>query len=114
MEKQQWLNLIESFEVSNLYEMFVVDSIVQEDGSVYSCRMQNLALKDAIISGEEFQSAVDVINFFNYYQLVDKPTLRAGQTFSTSIDSPIYRITQELNQSYNKMNFWEILLECGD
>lgn len=97
-EKDKWCSLLESFEESNLYEMFVVDSIVNKDGSVYSCGMQNLGYKDTITSNEEFQTAVDLIKIFGYYQIVDKPTIQNRQTFSTSIDSPKYRITEELNQ----------------
>lgn len=97
-EKDKWCSMLESFEESNLYEMFVVDSIVNEDGSVYSCGMQNLGYKDTITSGDEFQTAVDLIKIFGYYQIVDKPTIQNRQTFSTSVDSPKYRITEELNQ----------------
>jgi hypothetical protein len=97
-EKDKWHNLLESFEESNLYEMFVLDSIINEDGTVYSCGMQNLGYKDTIVSGEEFQDAVDLIKIFGYYQIVDKPTIQNRQTFSTSIESPKYRITDELNQ----------------
>jgi hypothetical protein len=97
-EKDKWCSMLESFEESNLYEMFVIDSIVNEDGSVYSCGMQNLGYKDTITSGDEFQSAVDLIKIFGYYQIVDKPTIQNRQTFSTSIESPKYRINEELNQ----------------
>jgi len=97
-EKDKWCSMLESFEESNLYEMFVIDSIVNEDGSVYSCGMQNLGFKDTITSGEEFQSAVDLIKIFGYYQIVDKPTILNRQTFSTTVDSPKYRISEEHNQ----------------
>jgi hypothetical protein len=97
-EKDTWCNLLQSFEESNLYEMFVLDSIINEDGSVYSCGMQNLGYKDTIVSGEEFQNAVDLIKIFGYYQIIDKPIIQNRQTFSTSIESPKYRITDELNQ----------------
>jgi hypothetical protein len=97
-EKDKWHSFLESFKEANLYEMFVLDSIINEDGSVYSCGMQNLGYKDTIVSGEEFQNAVDLIKIFGYYQIIDKPTIQNRQTFSTSIESPKYRITDELNQ----------------
>jgi hypothetical protein len=97
-EKDKWCNMLESFEESNLYQMFVLDSIVNEDGEVYSCGMQNLGYKDTIVSGEEFQYAVDLITIFSYYQIVDKPTILNRQTFSTDTESPKYIITDEFNQ----------------
>lgn len=117
-ERDKWCSLLDLFEESNLYEMFVIDSIVQEDGSVYSCGMQNLGYKDTIVSGEEFQAAVDLIKIYGYYQLVDKPTIKNGQTFSTEIDSPKYRISEELNQPYksheqfgNPFGMWRLTRE---
>lgn len=117
-EKEKWCSMLESFEESNLYEMFVIDSIVSEDGSVYSCGMQNLGYKDTIISTEEFQTAVDMIKIFGYYQIVDKPVIQNRQTFSRSIDSPIYRITEEYNQPYksdqqfeNPFGMWRLKRE---
>lgn len=97
-EKDKWYSMLESFEESILYEMFVVDSIVDEKGSVYSCGMQNLGYKDTIVSDGEFQSAVDLIRIFGYYQIIDKPIIQNRQTFSTSIETPKYRITEEPNQ----------------
>ena len=78
--------------------MFVIDSIVDEEGTVYSCGMQNLGYKDTIISGEEFQEAVKLIRIFSYYQIIDKPAINNKQTFSASIESPKYKITDEVNQ----------------
>ncbi|HMT75983.1 MAG TPA: hypothetical protein PKA77_18055 [Chitinophagaceae bacterium] len=97
-EKERWCSMLESYEESNFYEMFVVDSIINANGSVYSCGMQNLGYKDTIISGEEFQTAVGLIKIFGYYQIVDKPTIQNEETFSTGIDSAKYRITEEFNQ----------------
>lgn len=97
-EKGTWCALLQSFEESRLYEMFVVDSIIDENGAVYSCGMQNLGYKDTIVSDVEFQSAVELIRFFGYYQIVDKPTILHNQTFSATIESARYRITDESEQ----------------
>ena len=96
-EKDKWLKLTDTFEESSLYEMFVVDSITDTDGTVYSCGMQNLGYKDTIVSGLEFQESVDVISIFSYYQIIDKPIISNNQTFSTAIDSPKFLITNETN-----------------
>jgi len=97
-EKNKWFSMFENFEESNLYQMFVVDSIVDKNGTVYSCGMQNLGYKDTIVSGEEFQQSVSLISIFGYYQIVDKPTIQNRQTFSTNIESPKFRIIDEPNQ----------------
>lgn len=112
-EGDRWSNLLENFEESNLYQMFVVDSIVNKEGTVYSCGMQNLGYKDTIVSGEEFQQSVALISIFGYYQIVDKPTILNRQTFSKDIESPRFRITEELNQPYEGTNYLKTLLECG-
>ncbi len=106
-EKDKWQNMIETFEESKLYQMFVVDSIIDEYGTVYSCGMQNLGFKDTIISGEEFQKAVDLIAIFSYYQIVDKPTIQNMQTFSADIKSPKFRITEEFNQPNKGQELFE-------
>lgn len=102
-EKGFWYNLLQNFEESNLYEMFVLDSIIDEEGTVFSCGMHNLGYKDTIVSSEEFQEAVGLIRLFNYYQIVDKPTIEHRQTFTATLDSPKYRIINESNQP-NKGN----------
>jgi hypothetical protein len=117
-ESEQWTAMLKSFEESNLYEMFVIDSIVDENGSVYSCGMQNLGYKDTIISGEEFQTSVKLIRIFSYFQIVDKPMLQNMETFSSSIESPKYGISEEHNQPYkgneqfeNPFGMWRLTKE---
>lgn len=97
-EKEKWLSFFNTFEIVNLYEMFVLDSISSPDGTIHSCGMQNLGYKDTIVSGEEFRSAVNLISIFGYYQIIDKPTIVNNQTFSIAVDAPIYKISNELNQ----------------
>jgi hypothetical protein len=38
------------------------------------------------------------LSSFGYYQIVEKPTIHAGQTFSPYRDAPVYRIHEESNQ----------------
>jgi hypothetical protein len=98
-EKAQWIDFFNDFDVATLYKMFVVDSI-SENGTTYSCGMQNLGFKDSIISDEDFQESVKLIAIFSYYQIIDKPAIQNNQTFSCDIDSPKFRITSELNPPY--------------
>jgi len=88
--------------------MFVLDSITEnETETVFSCGMHNLGLKDTIISGTTLEESLDMISIFSYYQIVDKPVIRHGQTFSKPADSPIYQILEEASPPYSGMELFE-------
>ncbi len=95
---EDWHRHLAEEESPALYPMFVVDSITDESGAVYSCGMHNLGLKDTIVGGADFQASVDLISAFSYYQLVDAPTITSGQTFSVDAEAPVYRIAEEKSQ----------------
>ena len=96
--KEHWTELLSDFEESNLYQMYVLDSISDGKGTTYTCGMHNLGLKDSIVYNEDFQESVNLLSIFGYYQLVDKPEIQSGQTFSTDMESPIFEINEERNQ----------------
>jgi hypothetical protein len=96
--KNRWLEFMANFEPErHLYDMFVLDSIIDDDGTVLSCGMHNLGLKDTIVSDEKFEDARGLIRIFAYYQIVDKPDIKNNQTFQTGLGSPLFRITNELH-----------------
>ena len=97
-EKEQWSALLDPFVESNLYRMFVIDSIGSVDGLTYSCGMHNLGLRDTIVVGESFQESVDLIRIFSFYMIIDKPLISEGQTFSRDLESPKFRIVNESSQ----------------
>ena len=97
-EKNHWIEILENEEEPSLYPLYVLDSISDGKGTTYSCGMHNLGLKDTIIYGEEFQDSVDLISVFGYYQIVDKPIIEENQTFSVSIEAPVFKIKVESNQ----------------
>lgn len=109
-----WTDILFLPQEGKLYELFVIDSITDENGSVYSCGMQNLGYKDVMVSGEEFQEAVNLIRIFNFYQIVDKPNILSGQTFSIDADAPKFRIVAEQHQPnedhvfYNPFGMWHL------
>lgn len=96
--KEHWLELLHHFKESNLYQMFVLDSISDETGKTYSCGMHNLGLKDSIVYNEEFQYSVHLISIFGYYQLIEKPEIKSNQTFSVDAEEPIFVLSEEKNQ----------------
>lgn len=96
--REHWSGLVNDFEESNIYQMYVLDSISNGKGATYSCGMHNLGLKDSIVYDEEFQESVNLISIFGYYQLIDKPVIENNQTFSTDLEAPIFVISEESNQ----------------
>ncbi|MGL1889763.1 MAG: hypothetical protein OCD76_24830 [Reichenbachiella sp.] len=96
--KEHWSDLVINFEESNLYQMYVLDSISDGKGTTYSCGMHNLGLRDSIVYNQEFQESAKLISIFGYYQLIDKPIIEKNQTFSTDADAPIFVISEESNQ----------------
>jgi len=105
--KEHWTRLLTNFEESNLYEMFVLDCINDGKGTTHSCGMHNIGLKDTIVSGVEFQEAVQLLSTFGYYQIVDKPTLRARETFGVAQDAPRYEMVDEPRQPYKGDELFE-------
>lgn len=97
---EHWAALVNDYEDANLYEMFVLDSISDGEGTTWTCGMHNLGLKDAVVSGEEFSFAFELLSTFGYYQVIEKPSLQSNQTFSTAIDAPVFKITDEQIQPY--------------
>lgn len=106
-EKEQWLEQLTDFEEYKLYPLFVLDSIVDREQNVYSCGMHNLGQPDTIVSGVPFQEAVNLMQTFHYYQLMEQPVITNNQTFSTAPDAPVYIITEETEQPYQGDELFE-------
>ncbi len=99
-EKEVWLNLTNNFQEHYTYEMFVIDALMLDELTSFSCGMQNLGLRDTIVSDISFPDAAELIRIFGYYQVVDKPVIRVNQTFTPTRDSPTYKITEEESPPY--------------
>jgi hypothetical protein len=99
-ESDKWVQNLQTYDETNLFEMFVINSISDYRGSVWSCGMQNIGLKDTIISGEDSQRSVDAISIFGYHQIFDKPLIKTGQTFQQDGQSAKYAVTVESNQPF--------------
>jgi hypothetical protein len=114
-DKETWEGLLNDPEYDRLFDLFVVYSLVNEDGSVYSCGMHNLGFKDAIVYGEEFQDAASLIRIFSYYQLIEQPEIAHGQTFSPEPGAPVFIIEEETEPPYqddspftNEFGMWRM------
>jgi len=95
----QWAEFLSSGDQPAFFQMFVLGSI-SDQKTIFSCGMHNLGLKDTIVTGESEQDAITLISVFSYYQLVDKPVLRHGQTFSVEAGAPVFLIRDEPDAPY--------------
>lgn len=91
---EEWIRRSASDEPFDLYSLFVV--LVGHDERYYSCGMHNFGLPDAAVpAAMGAEDGAALLNFFNFYRLVENPTLNDGETFSADADSPRYRLTRE-------------------
>ncbi|HAA13869.1 MAG TPA: hypothetical protein DCE41_20130 [Cytophagales bacterium] len=112
---EHWGDLLANIEKGGLYHMFVLDAISDGEDAVFTCGMHNLGIRDAIVKGEAFQEAVDLLSSFCYYQSMEQPEIHSGQTFSVDANAPAFRILEEPNQPYrgdelfeNPMGMWKL------
>ncbi len=91
-----WKEMVEDeTDDGKFYEAFVM-FLKNEEGSIYSCGMHNVGLRDVICDADmEINDAVELIRIFIFYLLIDQPTILSGQTFSKDKASPVYRIFEE-------------------
>jgi len=111
----KWSKLVNEDLMNNLYQLFVIDSISDGNGTMYSCGMHNLGMKDSIISGDDNNEIHSVLSTFGMYQVYEDAKLNAGETFSINTDSIVYEIDEEHNQPNlgledfeNKFGMWKL------
>lgn len=90
---------------------------LDDDGVIYSSGLHLLGHPDIEVTGESVPDALDLIDIFAMYLLVDRPgdRLRAGNTFSASADRPVFRISstrcvryEEDEFFYNPQGYWHL------
>ncbi len=84
---ERWLMLSVRLDPFGLVRCFVVVARRDREGEgddAYSCGMHNLGFPDVALRGVPLAEAKRVIDRFNLYQLVERPTLRDGQTFASA------------------------------
>ncbi|GGB69878.1 DUF4261 domain-containing protein [Fictibacillus barbaricus] len=89
--KEDWFQLFDNQDFFPIYSHFV--TLIGDNDVFYSCGMKAFGLPDvvvpSIISADE---AADLLNNFNLYNIVDRPTFKDGATFSLEEESPRYKI----------------------
>lgn len=93
--KDRWKILAGAHDDQAIYEAYVLLLRSQED-VIYSCGMHNIGLRDVICDiNATINEAAELADIFNVYQVIEKPEISSGQTFSTDAEGVVYRITTE-------------------
>ena len=88
-----WFAILASENLFDLYRSFVV--LIADKAHYYSCGMHHFNLPDVEVSkSTEIKEAADLMNQFNYWQIVEEPKIAPGHTFSIKPDSTRYKITR--------------------
>lgn len=89
--RDTWQALLSSKNPFDQYRGVVV--LIGDEHYFYSCGMHHFNLPDCQASRQlPIAEAADTMNRFNYYQIVERPILASGHTFSLTADSPSYRL----------------------
>lgn len=113
-EWERWFELLRSDNPFDIYCASVV--LVGDKQFFYSCGMHNFGLPDTQISNRfDTTEAADLLNRFNYWQIVEKPVLESGHTFSLTENSPYFRLELTNDKRYseeslfhNPNGLWEL------
>jgi hypothetical protein len=90
----QWAEFCAHDHLGNLLQAYV--TYVGSKGVYYSCGMQNLGHPDAMVEADiDPNDAAKLLHAFVGYLLVENPTLKERETFSTDADGPRYRLFHE-------------------
>lgn len=108
-----WRERLTSGDPFDLYRSFVV--LVGGENDYHSCGMQHFELPDCRVSRSlDAEEAAETMNRFNDYQIVERPALDHGHTFSLRPDSRRFRMLlvqderAEDDPFRNRHGIWEL------
>jgi hypothetical protein len=92
-EWDRWSHLL----TGSSFDLYCSVSILVADRNhYYSCGMHHFGLPECSVpQAMPVQDAADLINQFNAFQIIDRPRLTSGHTFSADVDAPRFRMTLE-------------------
>ncbi len=69
--------------------------------------MHHFGLPDVEVARSiEINEAADLMNRFNYWQIVEEPKIASGHTFSVTADAPRYLITRKDDSRHEPADFF--------
>jgi hypothetical protein len=93
--KEQWFQLNQSNDEGKFYTSYVT-LVSTETNSVYSCGLNNIGLCDVICDCDlPVEEALELVESFIFYLIVDKPIIKSGETFSKEIGAQKFIINEE-------------------
>lgn len=110
---ERWMELSARFDPFGLIRCFVV--VASDGDDAYSCGMHNLGLPDVETHGVPIAEAKKTIDAFNLYALIERPTLRDGQTFGREPGARSFRLEKkpctrfpEADPFHNPFGVWHL------
>jgi hypothetical protein len=99
-EWPEWFDRISSQNPFDWYRTCV--TLIGDDEWYYSCGMHHFGLPDVEVSRQlDPKSGAELMNQFNYWQVIESPVLGTGHTFSVSPDPPYYRLELRTDYRHN-------------
>lgn len=99
-----WRTLCAQSALAGPYRAFVVvvTGAGDEEGSAgaCSCGMHAFGLRDVLVLDDDVAAAARVAQSFSSYLFIERPDIRAGQTFSADHGAPVYRIASGAGVDY--------------
>lgn len=77
--------------------------LIGDDEFYYSCGMHHYGLPECMVPRMmPIAEAADLMNWFNFWQIVEHPQLDSGHTFSTDVSSPHFRLNLERDNRHEE------------
>ena len=97
--EERWREIANSENWYDFYSAFV--TLIGGEGCFYSCGMHNFGLPDCMVSDNIIaKQAAALMHQFNYFQLMEFPVLKSGETFSVDASSPRFRLRIQRDTNY--------------
>lgn len=90
----QWNAICANKDLTKLFDAYIIKLQALED-VFYTCGMQNLGLKDAIVGAVSPEIASQTLDVFSIYQIVEQPTIHKGESFFINDKMPEFIIWAE-------------------
>ena len=105
--RERWSSLASQDDPGALYGAWVRRPLASH-GLLYSCGMHLLGFPDVELAGVSATDAVELIDGFSLYQLIDRPgdRLLAGHTFSLRSTAPRFRLRRTACERYERDDFF--------
>ncbi|MDY8025228.1 DUF4261 domain-containing protein [Paenibacillus polymyxa] len=114
--KEEWLEITSSRDIAQVFTAFIQMS--REENTFYTTGMQSFGFPDVEITSENITGSEvsTLFRVFCLYNIVEKPKITDGETFSTDPSSPIYllkhkkcKMFEEEDPFYNPLGVWNLI-----